>query len=222
VIEERPAVRVVVADDHPMVRYGLRAVLDASSATTVVGEAATGRELVEVTERTVPDVVLTDLAMPDLDGASATREMLRSRPGLGVVVLSMHADDESVFAALRAGARGYLLKGADGAEVVRAVLAVAAGDVVYGGPVARRIVDFYTGAQERYVADVFPELTARERDVLDLVAAGCRNGEIARRLSLSEKTVRNHVSAVLLKLQVPDRTSAAIRARAAGLGGSTP
>jgi DNA-binding NarL/FixJ family response regulator len=130
----------------------------------------------------------------------------------------MHEDDEAVFRALRAGARGYLLKGADKAEIVRAVLAVAAGEAVYGAAVARRIVEFFTGAQQRYAARVFPELTAREREILDLVAAGCGNHEVARRLVLSEKTVRNHVSAILLKLQVPDRAAAVAKARDAGLG----
>jgi DNA-binding NarL/FixJ family response regulator len=181
------------------------------------GEAATGRELMAVAASTGPDVVLTDLAMPDLDGAAATRELLTDHPGLAVLVLTMH-DDESVFAALRAGAQGYLLKGTNGVEVVRAVLAVAGGDAVYGAAVARRIVGFYSGAQDRYAAHAFPDLTAREREVLELLASGARNHEIARRLGMSEKTVRNHVSAVLLKLGVPDRTAAAVKARDAGLG----
>jgi DNA-binding NarL/FixJ family response regulator len=137
-------------------------------------------------------------------------------------VLTMHDDDESVFAAMRAGAMGYLLKGADGPELVRAILAVAQGDAVYGAAVARRIVAIYSRASQRYAAQAFPDLTPRERDVLDLLAACVRNHEIARRLGLSEKTVRNHVSALLLKLQVPDRTAAAARARDAGLGQAEP
>jgi len=212
------SVRVVLADDHPMFRYGLRAALEAAPEIDVVGEAATGRELLAVVADTGPDVVLTDLAMPDLDGAAATRQLLADHPGLAVLVLTMHDDDESVFAALRAGAQGYLLKGANGAEVVRAVLAVAGGDAVYGRGVARRIVGFYSGAQDDYTAHAFPDLTAREREVLELLASGARNHEIARRLGLSDKTVRNHVSAVLLKLGVPDRTAAAVKARDAGLG----
>jgi len=184
----------------------------------VVGEAASGRELLDVVAATQPDVVLTDLGMPDLDGAAATRELLARHGGIAMLVLTMHDDDESVFAAMRAGAMGYLLKGADGPELVRAVLAVAQGDAVYGAAVARRIVAFYSGVHQRYAAQAFPDLTPRERDVLDLLAAGARNHEIARRLGLSEKTVRNHVSALLLKLQVPDRTAAAARAREAGLG----
>jgi DNA-binding NarL/FixJ family response regulator len=211
-------VRVVFADDHPMFRYGLRTILDDAPEVAVAGEATSGRELLQVVDATQPDVVLTDLAMPDLDGATATRELLARHPTMAVLVLTMHDDDESVFAAMRAGASGYLLKGADGPELVRAVLAVAHGDAVFGSAVARRIVAFYSGAHQRYAAQAFPDLTPRERDVLDLLAAGARNHEIARRLGLSEKTVRNHVSALLLKLQVPDRTAAAARARDAGLG----
>jgi len=211
-------VRVVLADDHPMFRYGLRTVLDDAPEVEVVGEAASGRELLDVVAETQPDVVLTDLGMPDLDGAAATHELLARHPAIAVLVLTMHDEDESVFSALRAGALGYLLKGTDGPALVRAVLAVAQGDAVYGAAVAQRIVAFYSGAHQRYAAQAFPNLTRRERDVLDLLATGARNHEIARRLGLSEKTVRNHVSALLLKLQAPDRTAAAGRARDAGLG----
>jgi DNA-binding NarL/FixJ family response regulator len=211
-------VRVVLADDHPMYRFGLRAVLDASPEVEVVGEAADGAELLAQVERCTPDVVLTDLSMPRVSGAAAVDELSRRHPGLGVLVLTMHEDDASLFGALRAGARGYLLKGADREEIVRAVLAVAGGDAVYGGAVARRVVDALTGSGSR--APVLPELTDREREVLDLLAAGLSTGRIAARLALSDKTVRNHVSAVLTKLQVPDRSAAVARARAAGLGGS--
>ena len=209
-------VRVVLADDHPMYRFGLRAVLDASSEVEVVGEAADGAELLALVGRCAPDVVLTDLSMPELSGTAAIDELTRRRPGLGVLVLTMHEDDGSLFGALRAGARGYLLKGADREEIVRAVLAVAGGDAVYGGAVARRVVDALTGAGSR--APVLPELTGREREVLELLAAGLPTGQVARRLALSDKTVRNHVSAVLTKLQVPDRAAAVARAREAGLG----
>ncbi|MET7700257.1 response regulator transcription factor [Streptomyces sp. NPDC005485] len=212
------AVRVVIADDHPMFRYGLRAVLVEGTEVEVVGEAASGEELLAVVERTSPDVVLTDLAMPGLDGAAATRSLLARHPDLGVLVLTMHEDDQALMGALRAGARGYLLKGADRTEIVRAVLAVASGDAVYGEAVARRIVAFFTGAHRDYAAQVFPELTEREREVLGLIATGCGNHEIARRLVLSEKTVRNHVSAVLFKLRVRDRAAAVAKARDAGLG----
>jgi DNA-binding NarL/FixJ family response regulator len=210
-------VRVALADDHPMYRFGLRAVLDASPEVEVVGEAADGAELLALVARCAPDVVLTDLSMPTMSGAAAIEELSRRHPGVGVLVLSMHEDDASLFGALRAGARGYLLKGADREEIVRAVLTVAGGDAVYGGAVARRVAEALTGANSRPSA--FPELTTREREVLDLLAAGLRTSQVARRLSLSEKTVRNHVSAVLNKLQVPDRAAAVARARDAGLGG---
>jgi DNA-binding NarL/FixJ family response regulator len=210
-------VRVVLADDHPMFRYGVAAVLATSSDVEVVGEASNGRELLDVVERLRPDVVLTDLAMPGLSGAEATRAILIRHPGTGVLVLTMHGDDESVFAALRAGAAGYLLKGVDGAELVRAVLAVAAGHVLYGAPVARRIMDFYAGSTDRFAATAFPQLTPRERDVLALLANGAWNSEMARRLGLSDKTVRNHISTILFKLNVPDRTAAALKAHSAGL-----
>ena len=209
------SVRVVLADDHPMYRFGLRAVLDASPEVEVVGEAADGAELLTLVARQAPDVVLTDLSMPTLSGTAAIDELTRRQPGVGVLVLTMHEDDVSLFAALRAGARGYLLKGADRDEIVRAVLAVAGGDAVYGGAVARRVVDSLTGVARTHV---LPELTGREREVLELLAAGLPTGQIARRLALSDKTVRNHVSAVLTKLQVPDRAAAVARAREAGLG----
>ena len=209
-------VRVVLADDHPMYRFGLRAVLDASPEVEVVGEAADGAELVALVAGCAPDVVLTDLSMPKVSGTAAIDELARRRPGLGILVLTMHEDDASLFGALRAGARGYLLKGADRDEIVRAVLAVADGDAVYGGAVASRVVDALTGASSRTPA--FPELTGREREVLELLAAGLPTGQIARRLALSDKTVRNHVSAVLTKLQVPDRAAAVARARDAGIG----
>jgi DNA-binding NarL/FixJ family response regulator len=211
-------VRVVIADDHPMVRYGLRAVLDTHEQLSLVGEAQTGRELVGVVAATMPDVVITDLHMPDLNGAAATRVLLEQRPDLGVLILTMHDDDESVFEAMRAGARGYLLKGADRAELVSTVLALARGETVFGPSVARRIVGFFLESTLRYSGNAFPSLTSREREVLDLVAAGKRNGEIARGLQLSEKTVRNHLSAIFTKLQVTDRSAAIVRAREAGLG----
>jgi DNA-binding NarL/FixJ family response regulator len=211
-------VRVVLADDHPMYRFGLRAVLDASPEVDVVGEAEDGRELLALVERCAPDVVLTDLSMPKLAGAAAIDELTRRHPGLGILVLTMHEDDASLFGALRAGARGYLLKGAGREEIVRAVLTVADGDAVYGGAVALRVVESLTGTHSR--TPLFPELTAREREVLELLAAGLPTSQIARRLTLSDKTVRNHVSAVLTKLQVPDRAAAVTRARVAGLGGT--
>jgi DNA-binding NarL/FixJ family response regulator len=213
-------IRVVVADDHPVFRYGLLAVLDGTDGIETVGEAEDGAGLVELVTRTQPDVVVTDLHMPGMDGVAATREVLRCSPGTAVLVLTLHDDDATVVAALRAGALGYLVKGAERAEIVRAVTAVAAGQAVYGPTVARRIVGFYAGAQERYAEQVFPQLTGREREVLDLLAAGCGNHAIADRLHLSEKTVRNHVSALLLKLGAAERGALIVAARDAGLGGA--
>ncbi|MDH6513727.1 DNA-binding NarL/FixJ family response regulator [Streptomyces sp. SAI-135] len=218
----RVPVRVVIADDHPMYRYGLTAALAACEDLEVVGEAASGEELLTVAADVQPDVVITDLTMPGTDGATATRALLANQPDLGVLVLTMHEDDEALFGALRAGARGYLLKGADRTEILRAVLAVAAGDAVYGEVVARRIVAFFTRAHERYAAQVFPDLTERELEVLDRIAGGHGNHEIARQLCLAEKTVRNHVSAILFKLGVRDRAAAVAAARDAGLGTTQP
>lgn len=211
-------VRVVIADDHPMFRDGLAAALLAVPEVEVVGAAADGEQLITLVDRTEPDVVLTDLGMPGLGGADATREILRRRPGTRVIVLTMHDDDEAIFSALRAGARGYLLKGADREEIVRSVLGVAGGGSVFGGEVGQRIVTFFTNAQSLYSASVFPELTARENEILELMAKGMGNHEIAAQLFLSEKTIRNNVGSVLTKLQVRDRASAIVKAREAGLG----
>ncbi len=212
-------IRVVVADDHPMFRYGLTAVLQQADNITVVADVGDGTALVNAVKDLSPDVVLTDLTMPGVDGTTAITQLLHTQPELPILVLTMHEDDTHVFAALRAGARGYLVKGADSDEIIRAVHSVAAGDAVYGGPVARRIVAFYSGHQtESPTARAFPDLTPREQDILELLATGCRNHEIARRLGMSEKTVRNHVSQVLTKLEVPDRTAAALKAQQSGIG----
>jgi DNA-binding NarL/FixJ family response regulator len=212
-------IRVVLADDHPMYRYGLTAILQQADGIDVVASVGDGAALVSAAGTLQPDVVLTDLTMPDLDGVTAITRLLRTQPELPILVLTMHEDDTHVFAALRAGARGYLVKGSDGEEIVRAVRSVATGGAVYGGTVAQRIVALYSGRQiESPTARAFPDLTAREREVLELLATGCRNHEIARRLGMSEKTVRNHVSQILTKLQVPDRTAAALKAQQSGIG----
>lgn len=212
-------VRVVLADDHPMYLYGLGAVLGQAESIEVVASVDDGQALVRVAAERRPDVVITDLSMPGLDGVAAIRLLLEEQPDLAVVVLTMHEDDDHVFAALRAGARGYLVKGAGGAEIVRTVLAVGAGDAVYGGAVARRIVgSFVEGETALRETRAFPELTPREHQILELLAIGCRNHDIALRLAISDKTVRNHVSQILLKLHVPDRTAAALRAREGGIG----
>jgi DNA-binding NarL/FixJ family response regulator len=211
-------IRVVIADDHPAFRFGVRAVLEQVDGIEVVGEAADGAALVTLVNATVPDVVLTDLAMGDADGVSAIRTLARTRPDLPVIAMTMHAEDALVRGALRAGARGYLLKGADALAIVRAVETVATGQTVLDPTIGARLVGAYTGDSGPENRPL-PDLRPREVDVLRLIALGCRNHEIARRLGLAEKTVRNITSAVLLKLEVPDRTAAALRATAAGLTG---
>jgi len=217
---EPQPIRVVLADDHPMYRYGVQAVLADVAAIDLVATASSGQELLALVERLHPDVVLTDVRMPDLTGIEVTRRLVAADPQLPVLVLTMHDDDETVYGALRAGARGYLLKGADGAELVSTIQTLAAGGTVFGPAVARRIVGFFLESSHRYREGTFPQLTRREGEVLELVAAGHRNAVIARTLHLSEKTVRNHLSSILLKLQVEDRSAAIVRAREAGLGRS--
>jgi DNA-binding NarL/FixJ family response regulator len=208
-------IRVVVADDHPVVRAGLSALLDSLPGIEVVAVAANGRAAVKEVVLHRPDVAVLDLKMPDLDGFGATREIIRAAPEVAVLVLTMFDDDESVFAAMRAGARGYVVKGAEQEELGRAVRAVAAGEAIFGPAVAQRMLRFFTPAP---VADPFPQLTAREREILGLLAASLSNAAIASRLGLSPKTVANHISSIFNKLQVADRAQAILRARDAGLG----
>jgi DNA-binding NarL/FixJ family response regulator len=217
VTEPDEPLRIVVADDHPVYRDGLALLLGSVPGLEVVGTAADGAAAVEVVREQLPDVVVMDVQMPVLDGIEATRRIAAEAPSVGVVVLTMSEDDGTVFAAVRAGARGYLLKGADQEEVVRAITTVASGGAVFGAALARRIADFFT-AGPAGPETAFPQLTAREREVLGLVAAGRSNAQIAASLYLSPKTVRNVVSNVLTKLQVTDRAQAIVRAREAGLG----
>jgi DNA-binding NarL/FixJ family response regulator len=205
--------RVLIADDHPLYRDGLRAAL-AATGFDVVGEAADGRQAVALSLELQPDVVIVDLDMPVMGGVEATRRIAHGSPHVGILVLTMLADDDSVFAALRVGARGCLLKGAGQAEIVRAVQTVADGGGVFGASVARRVMDHFSQQQ---ATEPFPELTDREREVLAMVAAGHNNTAIAAQLTLAPKTVRNHISNIMTKLHVSDRAQAIIRARAAGL-----
>ena len=211
-------IRVVVADDHPAFRRGLELMLADVEDVELVGEAETGVRVLELVAELGPDVVLMDLRMPELDGIEATRRIGGHDPAPGVVVLTMFEDDDSVFAAMRAGARGYLLKGAEQDEIVRAIRACAAGEAIFGPEIAARVIaHFSTGAGSRSAS--FPSLTERERDVLERVAMGRGNAAIAHELMISLKTVRNHVSNILTKLQVADRSAAIVKAREAGLGG---
>ena len=209
--------RVLLADDHPVFLGGLEAALDGLAGLEVVGLARDGGEVVEAATRLRPDVVLMDLRMPAGGGVSATARIVAALPGTAVVVLTMSEDDDSVFAALRAGARGYLLKESDAEDIARAVRAVAAGEAVFGPRVADKVVAFFAAARATSAVP-FPQLTDREREVLDLVARGADNQTVARRLTLSDKTVRNHVSSCLTKLQVASRAEAVALARDAGLG----
>lgn len=209
-------IRVVLADDHPVVREGLAALLSSLDGVRVVAQVADGRAAVRaaVTER--PDVVVMDIQMPELDGVAATREISRAAPEVAVLVLTMYDGDEAVFAAMRAGARGYVVKGAEQEEIARAIRAVAAGEAIFGPAVASRIIGFFGNPSTP--AEPFPELTPREREVLDLIAAGLPNSAIAARLHLSGKTVGNHISSIFAKLHIADRSQAIVRARDAGLG----
>jgi DNA-binding NarL/FixJ family response regulator len=210
-------IRVLIADDHPLFRDGLTAMLQADDDTELTGAATDGLQAVELALHSQPDVVVMDLHMPGMDGIEATRRIVADSPHIAVLVLTMFDDDESVFSALRAGARGYLLKGADQEQIRAAVQAAANGEIIFGTQLAARMLAYFTTPASA-PAPVFPQLTDREREVLDLVAQGRANPMIATRLGLSQKTVRNHVSNILTKLQVADRAQAIVQARDAGLG----
>jgi DNA-binding NarL/FixJ family response regulator len=210
-------IRVLVVDDNVQFRGGLRALL-AASDMELAGEAATGQEAIASAERLQPDVVLMDISMPGLNGLEATRRILSVSPHIGVLMLTMFEDDDSVFEAMQAGARGYLLKGAQRAEILRAIRGVSSGEAIFGPAIARRLGQFFSTPRPDGYADAFPDLTERERGILRLLAEQQTNPEIAARLSLAPKTVRNHVSNIFAKLQVASRAEAIIRARDAGYG----
>ena len=212
------SIRVLIADDHPVYRDGLRILLDSLPDAEVVGEAASGEEAVASALSLQPDVVLMDLQMPGINGIEATRRILHTTPHIGVLVLTMFEDDDSVFAAMRAGARCYLLKGADQQEILRAIRSVAHGEAIFGPAIAQRLMSFFANPTPPGPRQSFPELTEREGEILGMIAQGQSNTEIADRLGLSEKTIRNHVSNIFSKLQVADRAQAIVRAREAGLG----
>jgi DNA-binding NarL/FixJ family response regulator len=209
--------RVLIVDDHPLFRDGLRGLLESVADMDVAGEAASGEEAIALAASLQPDVVLMDLNMPPPDGIEATRRIVADSPRANILVVTMYEDDESVFAALRAGARGYVLKGANQAETLRAIRAVGNGEAIFGPGIASRVMRYFSTPQPAAATSVFPELTERETELLRLIAQGRTNEEIAEQLVLSLKTVRNHVSNICGKLQVADRAQAVIRAREAGL-----
>jgi len=211
-------IRVLIADDHAPLREGLRALLQSVPDLEVVGEAATGDEAIALAASLQPDVILMDIKMPEVNGIEATRRILHISPHISILVVTMFEDDDSVFAALRAGARGYLLKGALKAEILRAIRGVSSGEAIFGPSIAKRLMQYFSAPKPAVSSQIFPELTEREREILNLIAQHYTNIEIAERLSLAPKTVRNHVSNIFTKLQVADRAQAIIRAREAGLG----
>ena len=211
-------IRVLIVDDHPFYREGVRTMLSAESDIEIAGEVASGDEAIAQAANLQPDVILMDLKMPGINGIEATRRILHTSPHIGVLVLTMFEADESVFAAMRAGARGYLLKDVGQEELVRAVKAVNRGEAIFSPAIAERLIHYFAALRPATADLVFPELTDREREILHLIAQGHSNSEIAERLLLRTKTVQNHVSNIFSKLQVADRAQAIVRARDAGLG----
>lgn len=212
------SVRILIADDQTIARRGLRSLLESVSGLEIVGEATNGVEVVEQAARFQPDVILMDLRMPDINGIEATRRIHRDSPHIGILVVTIFEDDTSVFPAIRAGARGYLLKDAEQTELLRAIHTVASGGVIFSPGIAGRVVQYLSDSQPNAPANAFDELTARERDILDLLAHGHTNAEIGQRLGLSPKTISNNISNVLLKLQATDRAKLMLMALEAGLG----
>ena len=215
-------IRILLADDHTLFREGLSALLSTTPDTEVVGEAGTGAEAVALAESLSPDIILMDIMMPDLNGVEATERVLSANPHIGVIMLTMLEEDDALFAAMRAGARGYILKGADKSEVLKTIRAVAEGEALFGPAIATRLTAFFqnTGSAEGRggVQTGFDELTEREREVLLLIAEGKSNQEIAQQLVISGKTVSNHISNIFNKLEVMDRAQAIVKARRAGFG----
>jgi DNA-binding NarL/FixJ family response regulator len=210
--------RVLLVEDHPMFRDGLVRMLESVEDVEVVGEAGTGEEAVQLAEQLNPNIILMDLNLPKMSGIEATKQIIQKRPNTGILVLTMYDDDSSVFAAMRAGARGYLLKEANRNEIIRAIQAVGDGEAIFSPSIARRMMYYFEAKSKQTQVNVFPQLTEREREVLDHIAKGENNAEIASVLGLNQKTVRNHVSNILSKLHASDRAHAIIMAREAGLG----
>jgi len=211
-------IRIIIADDHTLLRDGLKALFASVPDIEVIGEAETGAGVITIADQLQPDVILMDIQMPGINGIQATRQIVEKHPDIGVIVVTMYKDDDSVFAAMRAGARGYILKGADQEEMLRAIRSVARGEAVFGPEIATRLVNFFSSPPADLSPQAFADLTNREHEVLELIAQGLNNQAIASRLSISEKTVRNHISNIFNKLQVVDRAQAIVKAREAGLG----
>lgn len=207
--------RVLIADDHKLFREGVKALLSIMPDLQVVAEAHTGRQAVDLALLHQPEVVLMDLQMPEVTGITATREILKNSPQMGILVVSMFDDDDNVFEAMKAGARGYILKGADHEELLRAIHAVGRGEALFAPSIARKLMGFFQ--RPRSLPDLFPELTEREREILQWISRGLSNPEIARKLEVADKTIRNHITSIFSKLQVTTRTEAILRAREAGL-----
>jgi DNA-binding NarL/FixJ family response regulator len=209
-------IRVLIADDHPVYRDGLRLLVDRAADLELIGEVETGTEAVAMAAVERPRIVLMDIRMPEMSGIEATRRIVEADPNVAVLVLTMSEDDNSLVAAMRAGARGYIPKDADAEELLRAIRAAAVGEAIFGASIATRLVSYFD--DDARASAAFPDLTERELDILELIAQGRSNAEIGQRLGIASKTVRNHVANVLNKLEVADRSQAIVRAREAGLG----
>lgn len=211
--------RILIVDDHPLFRDGLSLLLNTMPDMEVVGEATSGEQAVDLARQLQPDVIIMDIKMPGMSGIAATREILATAPHTRILIVTMFDDDATVFTAMRAGARGYVLKDAEKDDMLRAIRGVGRGEAIFSPSIAARLIDFFNTARPAAPREIFPGLTARERELLQLMMQGASNGEIAQLLSLSAKTVANYISNILGKLQAVDRAEALRIAREAGLGG---